>query len=199
MSTYLFDFYGVLLRHRPPAPKEALLRFVGAEDPAAFWTAYNELRPAYDAGAVSDERWWRQMQVCLGLPDFDISEAVAQDFEPCTAPDLDVVGVAQELLGAGNAVGVLSNIPVGLGRMVRERNESWLKEFTAVVLSGEIGVVKPDKRAFDVAVDALGANAKDTLFIDDTQGNVDAARAAGLRGYLYDGNLAELRAECGLS
>ena len=33
-------------------------------------------------------------------------------------------GVAQELLGAGNAVGVLSNIPVGLGRMVRERNGS---------------------------------------------------------------------------
>ena len=47
--------------------------------------------------------------------------------------------------------------------------------------SHEMGLVKPDREAFDHVIKALGCPAEKILFLDDNQINVDGARAAGLR------------------
>lgn len=46
--------------------------------------------------------------------------------------------------------------------------------------SHEMGLLKPDRVAFEYVVDALGCAADKILFLDDNQINVDGARAAGL-------------------
>lgn len=189
---YLFDFYGVLLRGHSPAARAELERVVGATDTVRFWEIFEELRPAFDAGLVSEERWWEQVRVRAGLPRFDIGEAVAADFDPCTEPITETVELALELVDAGATVGALSNIPLGLARRVRARH-AWLDDFAAVTLSCDIGVAKPDRRAYEVAVDALGGGAKDTLFIDDRADYIAGAAQAGLRTHLYTG-VADLRA-----
>ncbi len=43
-----------------------------------------------------------------------------------------------------------------------------------------MGLVKPDRDAFDHAVSGLDCRAETILFLDDNTINVDAARAAGL-------------------
>lgn len=48
-------------------------------------------------------------------------------------------------------------------------------------LSHEMGLVKPDRAAFEYVVEALECPAERILFLDDNQINVDGARAAGLR------------------
>jgi len=60
-------------------------------------------------------------------------------------------------------------------------------------LSHEMGLVKPDRAAFDYVVEALGCAADQILFLDDNQINVDGARAAGLRSERTQG-IAEARA-----
>ncbi|MGB0618502.1 MAG: HAD family hydrolase [Myxococcota bacterium] len=47
-------------------------------------------------------------------------------------------------------------------------------------LSYEMGLVKPDRQAFDHTIASLGCDASRVLFLDDNQINVDGARAAGL-------------------
>ena len=51
----------------------------------------------------------------------------------------------------------------------------------AFVFSNEIQVRKPDDRAFQALVDALGLPADEIVFIDDAERNVVAARAFGLK------------------
>jgi putative hydrolase of the HAD superfamily len=52
--------------------------------------------------------------------------------------------------------------------------------FEACFFSHEMGLVKPDRAAFDHVVSGLDCRAEAILFLDDNTINVDAARAAGL-------------------
>lgn len=78
----------------------------------------------------------------------------------------------------GLPIHALSNYPVWY-RLIEERLElsRWL-EWTFV--SCDTGLRKPDPRSFRQVPERLGVAADACLFIDDRQGNVDAARACGL-------------------
>ena len=63
----------------------------------------------------------------------------------------------------------------------------FLSAFDGLVISGRIGLAKPDPRIFQHLLDTHGLSAGDTLFVDDRASNVEAARAAGLEGLLFEG------------
>lgn len=75
---------------------------------------------------------------------------------------------------------VLSNAPSGLTRWMAD----WdiLHLFDVVVCSGDEGVVKPDPAIFQLTLARLGVEPQEAVFIDDTLGHVEAARALGLHG-----------------
>jgi putative hydrolase of the HAD superfamily len=68
--------------------------------------------------------------------------------------------------------------------------------FDAVVISAEVGMRKPDERIFRHALDLLGLDAAECVFIDDIEHNIRAAEALGIRGIHHTGpesTIAELR------
>jgi 2-haloacid dehalogenase len=56
---------------------------------------------------------------------------------------------------------------------------AFLERFRHIVVSGEVGVIKPDARIFEILLDHVGRPAPDCLFIDDVERNVEAARSLG--------------------
>lgn len=56
-----------------------------------------------------------------------------------------------------------------------------------VVSSARVGFAKPDPRIYRLAAQRAGASPARCLFVDDSAGNVDAARSLGMTGLLYDG------------
>jgi len=56
-----------------------------------------------------------------------------------------------------------------------------LRDFDGHILSYEVGLVKPDRRIFELTVQRFGLVAERTVFIDDLPANVAAARATGLQ------------------
>ncbi|AIL96323.1 HAD-IA family hydrolase [Corynebacterium ureicelerivorans] len=83
------------------------------------------------------------------------------------------------------AVGILSN-EEGDGEAA-EKIREW--EFNgvvdAVVLSGEIGVEKPERAAFQAAADAVGVDLNECVMIDDDIMNVRAAVEYDMIGILH--------------
>jgi FMN phosphatase YigB (HAD superfamily) len=65
--------------------------------------------------------------------------------------------------------------------------------FDAVVISGEVGMRKPEPRIFLHAARMLNLRPAECIFIDDIQANVTAAEQAGFTGVLHSG--AESTAE----
>ncbi|MGB8941966.1 MAG: HAD-IA family hydrolase [Streptomyces sp.] len=56
-----------------------------------------------------------------------------------------------------------------------------------VVSSADVGIVKPDRRIYEIAVERTGIPAERCLFVDDRKENVDAAVALGMAGLHYTG------------
>jgi len=61
----------------------------------------------------------------------------------------------------------------------------WQEMFDAVVISGEVGMRKPDREIFELALGRIGLPAGECVFIDDIPRNVAAAAQAGLVGIVH--------------
>jgi GNAT superfamily N-acetyltransferase len=76
-----------------------------------------------------------------------------------------------------------------------------LAAFDARVLSCEAGARKPEAAFFQACVEAAGVPPDECVFIDDKEEFVAAARALGIRGFVYapDGSLAANLVACGVA
>ncbi|MEW9527173.1 HAD family hydrolase [Microbispora sp. NPDC049125] len=79
--------------------------------------------------------------------------------------------------------------------------DRWDATFDAVVISGEVGMRKPEERIFRHALGLVGLEPAQCAFVDDIEANIDAARALGLVGVHHTspaGTLDELELLFGL-
>jgi len=58
--------------------------------------------------------------------------------------------------------------------------------FDDVVDSHEVGMRKPNRAIYELALNRLGVEAHRAAFLDDAQSNVDAALALGIHGIWVD-------------
>ncbi len=121
------------------------------------------------------------------MPDTEV-DAVHTVYEECKEAARRLVPDAVETLDAlgGFRLGVISN---GSSTQQRQKLASVgiLDRFAAVVISGDIGVAKPQPEIFQAACDAMGASPSDCVHVGDRL-DVDAlgARNAGLTGVWFD-------------
>lgn len=142
---------------------------------------------AGSVGSVSEQDVHEQVAVRLGLDAPQVDAFMADLWaEYLGTPNEELIDYLRGLRGKYR-LGILSNSFVG----ARER-ETTLYRFDElvdqIVYSHEIGVEKPDPRAFGAACAAMGARAEDCLFVDDVAVNVEAARATGMQAHLYEDN-----------
>ncbi|MFC9825365.1 HAD family hydrolase [Streptomyces erythrochromogenes] len=158
-------------------------------------TVNERLRDTWRAGSVgsiSELEVHEQVAASLGLC-VPHAEALMADFwaEYLGTPNEELIACLQELRG-DCGLGILSNSFVG----ARER-EAELYHFDElvdqIVYSHEIGIGKPDPRAFKAACASLRVRPKHCLFIDDSAGNVEAAQAVGMQAHLFQDNAQAIK------
>jgi HAD superfamily hydrolase (TIGR01509 family) len=60
--------------------------------------------------------------------------------------------------------------------------------FHGFIISGDVGVRKPDNEIFKHLLQKIGIKAEDALFVDDNDYNLDAAAKLGFKTILFDNN-----------
>ena len=73
-----------------------------------------------------------------------------------------------------------------------------LTAFDGMVISGAIGIVKPDPAIYRHILDKFDLRAEECVFIDDSEKNIAGAEAMGIKGYLFDGDVPKLRKALGV-
>jgi putative hydrolase of the HAD superfamily len=97
----------------------------------------------------------------------------------------DALATIRSLRARGIRVGVLTNGPSDLQRR-KLRASGLLDEFDAVAISGELGVHKPDPRAFARALDLLGTRPDETAMVGDgLENDIAGALAAGFAAAVW--------------
>ena len=94
-------------------------------------------------------------------------------------PGSDMDGLSSVLAGArtrGVRTAILSNDPGGPGaQWLRELGDGRLVD--QVVLSGDVGVAKPDPRIYRLTAESLGLDPGDCIFVDDLPSSSTTCRS----------------------
>ena len=131
------------------------------------------------------DRFWSGYGAALGATP-EQTVALRADFwdEYCGVANEELLAALRALHGKVR-LAILSNSGDG-AREEEERRFGFASLFDPIVYSHEIGVSKPDTRAFEIALAQMGARPHEVLFIDDVAENVEAARRLGLHAHLHE-------------
>ena len=194
LRAVVFD-YGMVLT-APPEPKaySELMRITGLTSERLdhfYWAD----RHAFDEGKLNGQGFWRKVTGDAGLVLGDklIEELSLWDARMWTTQNDAMLAWQQMLKQRGILTAILSNIgDTVLANMQREL--TWLNRFDVHVWSYQLSMAKPDLAIYRHTLQQLGTRPEETLFIDDKQVNIDAAKAVGMKGALFtDAN--QLRAD----
>lgn len=59
------------------------------------------------------------------------------------------------------------------------------ENFDGLIFSGDVKLVKPDKRIYELLLSEFSLKPEECVFADDLEPNIEAARALGINGYLF--------------
>jgi putative hydrolase of the HAD superfamily len=194
LRAVVFD-YGMVLTGPPdPAAHAELVRITGLA-PDRFEAMYWADRQAYDEGKLTGWEFWRKLASDAGLAVAEpaIEELVAWDARMWSTENRAMIAWQSALKRRGVLTAIVSNMGGTVHEHI-EREFKWLSQFDVCVWSYQLGVVKPDPAIYRYALDKLGTDAGETLFIDDRPANVEAALALGMKGLVFS-TVEKLRAD----
>ncbi|MPY35977.1 HAD-IA family hydrolase [Streptomyces adustus] len=138
-------------------------------------------------GAISEKEVRAQVGARLGLDAVQVESLMADLWaEYLGTPNVELIQYVRGLRSRCR-LGILSNSFVG-ARELETASYQFDELVEQIVYSHEIGVCKPDLRAFEMTCARLEVRSRDCLFIDDCNVNVEAARAAGMQAHLFEDN-----------
>jgi epoxide hydrolase-like predicted phosphatase len=184
-----------------PSSKRALLVDYGGVLTTSIWAAFAEFCASVDLEPDTVRALFRDEPEALallrGLETGELDEAA---FEPRFAallgvddhegligrlfaglgPDEAMIGAVHAARAGGVATGLITN-SWGLG--IYDRGPVDL--FDATVISGEVGLHKPQPEIYRLACERLGVSPRESVFVDDLRENVAGAEAVGMSAVLH--------------
>jgi putative hydrolase of the HAD superfamily len=184
MRNVIFDIGGVVLDWRPGRLLERFYPDAAERvrmQPLIFKHAdWLEL----DRGALSELEILARIAQRAGrpVPELDpLFEAIRDSL----VPKADTIALLDSLAAQRVPLYCLSNMPAGIYHQLRAMHDFW-SHFHGVVVSGLVGMVKPEPQIYEHLLGTYGLRAADTVFIDDLAVNVEAARGVGLQAILFE-------------
>jgi glucose-1-phosphatase len=172
-----FDMGGVILRTEYQSPRQHMAERLGMDYEDLVEAVFeSETSQQASIGLISEEEHWAAVARQLHLPESQF-EAIRDEFFAGDIIDIDLLDYMRSLRGKIK-VGLISNAWSGLRPYILKHK--FEDAFDALIISAEVGVVKPDARIYQIALDRVGVTAPEAVFVDDFLMNVEAARAVGM-------------------
>jgi epoxide hydrolase-like predicted phosphatase len=179
IEAVIFDLGGVILRTEHQAPREHLAERLGLsyEDLVRLVFESESARQA-SLGMVTAQQHWETLAARLGRPASEIGP-MRDAFFGGDVLDRDLLIMIRSLR-PGRRTGLLSNAWLDLRDYLTMNKLA--DAFDAIIISAEVGLLKPDRQIFDLALGQLGVTPERAVLVDDTLANVEAARRLGMSG-----------------
>ncbi len=183
LQLIIFDFGGVLMKTVDYAPRHT-------------WDTKLGLTPGHVERIVHGSASWRKAQTgSISLETYradianqlhismDDTQKLLVDFYRGDQLDMALVDYVRQLRAHSYRVALLSNDSIELADKLHQLNIAQL--FNPLVISAQIGVMKPDHRAYEAVLEQAQCPPESAVFIDDMSPNIAGAEAVGIHGILY--------------
>ena len=181
IKNILFDFGDVFIN----LDKEVVFRELIKHYDKGYTPELKQLNDVFEVGGISAEEFVAQLHSFIPTAEpseiIRIWNAMILDFPEYRLKFLEALARENNyrlfLLSNTNAL----HIPYVVETMGIERFTRFKNCFEQFYLSHEINLRKPNMEVFRFVLNENKLNAKETLFVDDTKENIDAAQELGIK------------------
>ncbi len=180
IKNIIFDIGNVIVRW---APLDAIAKVFPEHDPEEF---FQRIRPTW---------------IDLNLGKLNINEAILIYQNQFMFPQKQLMQLMHEFTvsqtpipGSRELLEKLKNLGIALYSITdnvkeimeyHKTHSNFLHYFEGVVVSADVGVLKPDERIYRHLLEKFALEAAESLFIDDTMINVEGALALGIQAFQF--------------
>lgn len=183
IKAVIFDLGGVLVRTADFAPRQRLAEQYGMTLDEIMDLVFGlEAGKRAQLGQVTIEQHWEHVRGTLGLS-ADELRSFQKAFWSNDFLDQELVDLLRRL-HRNYRTALLSNAFSDLRQVVAERLK-FADAFDEMIISAEVGMMKPDLRIYQLALDRLVVKPEEAVFVDDFAHNIEAARAIGMEAIQF--------------
>jgi putative hydrolase of the HAD superfamily len=180
IDAVIFDYGEVLCF--PPRPDE-IARMAGffSVEAKLFPPLWEKNRAGYDRGDYTPANYWAMLadDAKVKITPEQLAALNQLDAEMWGRENPRMVEWMQRIMAAGIKTALLSNMHPEMILFVRKKFD-WMNEFQPAIFSADVRMVKPDPAIYQHTLKGLGVAAENTMFIDDRERNIEAARVLGI-------------------
>jgi len=171
------DFGGVIVRTEDKGPRIRQAERLGMTSRDLEKIIFESVTSQRaSTGEIPEEAHWQAVAEALGVSRQKADKITAEFFsgDRADAALLDFL----RSLRPERKVGLISNAWSGLRAYIT--SQKFDDVFDEMIISAEVGLIKPDPRIYRLALEKLGALPEESVFLDDVLVNVEAARSVGM-------------------
>ena len=179
IKVVFFDLGGVIVRTEFQAPRQQLAERLGMEYEDLYKIVFDsESSGRASLGEITSDDHWTGVIQRLRRPASDLS-LIRDEFFAGDIVDRTLVEYIRSLRGKYKT-GLISNAWSDLRDfVVREKFDD---AFDRMIISAEVGAVKPEPKIFQIALEQFGVKPKEALFVDDVYANIEGCEKVGMKG-----------------
>jgi epoxide hydrolase-like predicted phosphatase len=131
-----------------------------------------------ETGEIEPAEFERRFGPRLGVAE---TEGLIERMFAAVGPDEDVIAAVRSVRDAGVRTGLISN---SWGTSIYDP-DALEGLFDEIVISGDVGLHKPQPQIYRLAADRLGVAPAECVFVDDLRENVRGAEEVGMTAVLH--------------
>jgi len=177
-----FDWGGVIYGQSSVEYLKDISKILNIE-PEIYKNAHWKHNYLVNINSFTREQFWKVI-----LKDLHKENSFAQilsylDNRPPRIINKKVVEIIKELKEKGYKLGILSNHTIDGGNKIR--SSEVFDFFDTILVSAEIGFMKPQVEAFNLLIEKLGIKPGELIFVDDTEKSLSTSKEIGYTPLLY--------------
>ena len=177
-----FDFGGVIMRTEFQAPRQHLAeRFNMDYDDIDRIVFASESARRASVGEIREEAHWAEVLKRLKHPASE-AKTFSNEFFGGDVIDRALIEHIRSLRGKFHT-GLISNAWSGLRSFLTR--EKIIDVFDTVIISAEVGTVKPSAKIYELALEQAKVRANEAVFVDDVSANIEGCEKVGMKGILF--------------
>ena len=179
IKAVFFDLGGVIVRTEFQTPRQQLADRLGIDyDDLSKLIFDSETSIRASTGQLTSEEHWITVIQRLKRPNSE-RQTIRDEFFAGDIVDRTLVGYIRSLRGKYKT-GLISNAWGDLRDfIIREKFDD---AFDKMIISAEVGAMKPDPKIFQIALEQFGVKPKEAVFVDDFLINIEGCEKVGIKG-----------------